>query len=177
MVRGGFSIIEITVTVIILAILLTLGVLGMSASQRNARDAERKSDVETLAIQLEDFYKNPKQTAGSTASGGTYPGVSYVNQASVAGLSALLPDIAPETLRTPGVKNTQNTSLFAATNAIQTTDGVLPRPTYSSYVYQAIDSYGSSLCLDHTIQNGCRKFNLYYMTEDNTVHMVTSKNQ
>lgn len=178
MVRGGFSIIEVAITVVILSMLLTLAVVSMGTAQRNARDTERKADIEALSIQLEDFYKSPKGTTESSANGGgTYPGVSHINQASIAGLSALLPDISAETLRAPGVKNDQPTSLFAATNNVQTTDGVFPRPTYSSYIYQAIGQNGTSLCLDHTIENGCRKFNLYYMTEDNTVHMITSKNQ
>ena len=64
-------------------------------------------------------------------------------------------------------------TLVTATNAVQSATGVLPQPTKDQYVYQPIDSNGN-LCNDYD----CRKYNIYYRTEkDNTVYMVTSKNQ
>lgn len=54
----GFTIVELIVTITIMAILLTLGVVNLRSSQANARDAERKTDIESLATNLETFYNS-----------------------------------------------------------------------------------------------------------------------
>ena len=54
--RRGFTIIELVITITIMAILLTLGVVSLSGTQKNARDSERKSDISTIALNLESYY-------------------------------------------------------------------------------------------------------------------------
>jgi prepilin-type N-terminal cleavage/methylation domain-containing protein len=54
--RRGFTIVELVIVIAIMAVLLTLGVVNVRASQIDARDAERKTDIETIAQHLETFY-------------------------------------------------------------------------------------------------------------------------
>lgn len=102
---------------------------------------------------------------------GGYPSISML--ASTDMLDATLVDSDPKVLLPPGVSDPL-VGFVAATNATQSTAGVLPQPTTSQYVYQPIDSAGN-LCTN-TID--CRKFNIYYRLErDNTVQMITSRSQ
>ena len=52
----GFTIIELVIVITIMAILLTLGVVNLRGSQANGRDAERKTDIETIAQHLETYF-------------------------------------------------------------------------------------------------------------------------
>lgn len=166
--RGGFSIIEVVITITVLAILLTLGVVGMNATQVNARDAERKADVEAIAVYFEDFYKNDRSWDGV---GGTYIGGWMINDLSIHNMT-----IDRKTLRAPGVKDHEPQSLIASTNTVESTSGVLPQPTINQYVYQPIADNGN-WCGDHLVLI-CSRFNIYYRLEkDNSVQMITSKNQ
>jgi hypothetical protein len=89
-----------------------------------------------------------------------------------AGIEAWYTNIDRNNLRAPGVV-APNYSLVVATNAVQTTAGVLPKPLKTTYVYQPLDSAGA-LCT----ATPCRKFNIYYLSEvDNTVQKLMSKNQ
>jgi prepilin-type N-terminal cleavage/methylation domain-containing protein len=171
--RSGFTIVELIIVIVIMAILLALAVVNLRSSQIGARDDERKTDVSNIARSLEAFYNSG--TAG--ISGGTYPGVSHMSDLNTTGGSDdILPDIDQRSLRAPGVADTDPVSLIAATNNIETTTGIQPQPTISTYVYQALQNDGS-LCTDHLV-TPCRRFNIYYMLEtDNTVYEITSKNQ
>lgn len=99
---------------------------------------------------------------------GTYPSITAASSI----FNMYFPDIDSRALTAPGQLG-PTSSFIPATNATQTTAGVLPQPTINQYVYQPINSTGG-LCYNYD----CRKFNLYYRLEkDNTVYMVTSKNQ
>ena len=85
-----------------------------------------------------------------------------------------LRDIDAKSLTAPNVTNPSLT-FIPATNNVQTISGVLPQPTISQYVYQPIQSDGTLCTLE---SQECRKFNLYYRLEsDNTIYMLTSRNQ
>ena len=76
--RRGFTIVEMVVTLTIMAILLTLTVVMLSNSQVNARNAKRKADVEAISRGLEVRYKqgNPRATESSgMTKPGQYPGI------------------------------------------------------------------------------------------------------
>ncbi len=175
--RGGFSIIEIIVTVTVLGILLTLAVVSMSSSQVNARDTERKSDVESIALYFENYRKNNATTEldGLSFSGWSYPDRVIISSPTY--FKQVLPDIPSTVLRAPGVKESDPMSLIIATNATQTTSGVTPQPTTSQYIYQPLTATGT-LCNDLFLQGGCAKFNIFYRLEsDDTVQMMTSRAQ
>lgn len=169
----GFTIVEIVITITIMGILLVLAVVNLSSSQVNSRDAERKADIEAIALHLESYYANESSDSqGQTSAGGTYPGTTQITDP-----RNIMPDIDPKSLRAPGVSLDDPISLIAASNPTQTVAGIAPSPTTSQYVYQPLTKSGA-LCTTPTATDECRKFNLYYRLEgDDTVYKVTSKNQ
>lgn len=167
--KSGFTIVETIIVITVIGILMILGVVNLNQAQINARDTERKTDIKTIAYFLEDFY-----LYGSDAiqSSGQYPSVDTTNGL-IGRETTYFRDFIVTSISAPNIKTS---SLIAATNNIQTIDGILPKPTVSQYIYQPIATDGS-LCNSLTTKE-CRKFNLYYRLEiDNTVQMVTSKNQ
>lgn len=167
--RNGFTVIELIIAITIMAVLIIFSFINLESSQVSARDAERATDVETLALQLDNYYKSG--TDGVTAIG-EYPATQEFD--SVSEIKFALRDIDNKTLTAPGITDPAST-IVVATNNTQTTAGVSPQPTISTYVYQPIQSDGSLCTLS---SQECRKFNLYYKTEaDSIVHQVTGKNQ
>lgn len=170
-IRRGFTVVELVVTITIMAILLTLGVVNMRSSQANSRDSERKADVETIAMHLETYYSSGTDGQAPTYE---YPSTELVLNGS-SYMTQTLRDINIASLSAPGIDD-PNVTFIPATNSVQTIAGVLPQPTVDQYIYQPISSAGT-LCETSTVEE-CRKFNLYYRTEvDNVVHIITSKNQ
>jgi len=167
--RYGFTIVELIIIITIMGILITLGVVNLNGSQANARDAKRKTDIETIAIHLETFYTSG--TDGSI-SVGRYPSTDELfGTDSNIRIPIVLRDIDLASVKAPGISNI---SLFAATNNLQTANNVIPSPTIDRYIYQPLQSDGT-LCLNAT--QDCRKFNLYTLLENGDQLMVTSKNQ
>jgi prepilin-type N-terminal cleavage/methylation domain-containing protein len=169
MLRRGFTVVEIIITITIMGILLTLAVVSLTSSQVNSRDTERKGDIEALATHLETFYRNGSDTSPNP---GRYPSTAITSNETA--LRNALRDIDIKSVIAPGSAG-MSATLAPATNATQTTTGVAPQPTITQYVYQPLQS-NNTLCSNETQE--CRKFNIYYRLEaDNTVYMVTSKNQ
>jgi prepilin-type N-terminal cleavage/methylation domain-containing protein len=174
MTRRGFTIVELIITITIMGILLTLAVVNVSSTQMNARDDERKADIEAIASNLEAFYSTGTDGASNFA---RYPTTTLANSQS--DIIANLRDANIKSFLAPGVTNV-TLSFVASTNtgtasSIQSPAGVLPQPTKDQYVYQPIKSDGS-VCTAGNVD--CRKFNLFYRLEsDNTVYRLTSKNQ
>lgn len=174
MMRRGFTIVELVITITIMGILLTLAVVNLNSTQANARDAERKGDVESLALNIEGYYTNVDPDL--FMSGGTYLGSSYMNDSEI---KEYLPDLDMKNAHAPGVAESAPISVVPATNNNTTTTGVLPQPSQTNdvYVYQPLTADGA-LCVDPFINVSCRRFNIYYYQEsDNTVQMITSKHQ
>ncbi len=140
----GFTIVELLVVIAIMGILLTLGVVNLDSSQISSRDAERKIDVSSISQHLETYY-----TSGSDISTavGSYPSTALVSNG-IDHISQLLRDIDLKSITAPGIEDPSLT-LISATNAVQTTAGVLPQPTIDQYVYQPITSDGT-LCTEAT---------------------------
>ena len=175
--RRGFTIVELLIVITIMGALLILGVANLRGSQANARDAERKSDVESITLHLDAYYLTGSDTSSSV---GRYPstvlassGASYMQQT--------LRDIDISSLTAPSVSDPTLT-FIPATNNTQTIAGVTPQPSIAQYVYQPIQNSGA-LCTAETQE--CRKFNIYYKLEVATtdcpgpsnICMATGKNQ
>lgn len=60
--KKGFSLLELLVTVGIIAILLAIGVTSYSTVQKKSRDAKRRGDLRTIQQALEQYYS----TCGNT---------------------------------------------------------------------------------------------------------------
>jgi len=157
----GFTIVELIIIITIMGILLTLGVVNLSSSQASARDAERKGDLEGIAMYLETFY-----TSGSdnSLSRGRYPSIADMN--SYDKQIKTLRDIDPRLLRAPGLNGSNNiTSLTASP------------PNYNTreYFYTPMTSL-PDLC--ETVDEICTHFILTSYGETNPIGItVSSKNQ
>jgi len=170
--RRGFTTVEIVITITIMGILLVLAFANLTASQARARDEERRGDIDSIAQHLESFYKNGAGVSGELL--GRYPSTGIMSSEST--IREALVNIDPRSLQAPGAASVTS-SFVAATNALQTTDGISPQPTATKYVYQPLSWTGSSWALCTGSQE-CRRFNLYYRLEaDDTIYKVTSKNQ
>ncbi len=167
MYRRGFSIVELIVIITIMGILLILGVVNLRGSQANARDDERKTDIETIALHLENFFLSG--TDGSTTVG-QYPSTALTG----ADIQPNMRDADMKSFTAPGAANLAS-SFLPATNNAQNIIDVRPQPTISQYIYQPL-LQNSALCTPGMVD--CRTFNLYFKLEtDNIVYMVTSKNR
>jgi len=184
MYRRGFTIVELIIVITIMGILLILGVVNLRGSQANARDSERKADVEAIALNFEKYYSVGNYELGRA--GGTYPG-STTGGGTNSGLLAIVTDMDPKSLVAPGHTDLSYVSYIPAVctgTCNQTTAGVNPQPTIDNYVYQPLQADGT-LCT--TVTQGCRKFNIFYKLEVASVSTecpspgfickVTSKNQ
>ena len=104
----------------------------------------------------------------------TSSGTFTVNGFSTFNMQRVLRDIDVKSITAPNVTDAALT-FISATNNTQTISGVLPLPTIDQYVYQPLMKDGSLCTLE---SQECTKFNLYYRLEsDNTVNIVTSRNQ
>jgi prepilin-type N-terminal cleavage/methylation domain-containing protein len=83
----GFTIIEILITLVVMAGLLSLGVAAVGSMQVQARDKERETDIQTIARGLEARYSNGNPVAITTdpldisLSPGTYPNLNEMYHA------------------------------------------------------------------------------------------------
>ena len=167
----GFTVIEVLVVIIVMAILLTLAVVNVRSTQVNARNTERITDVENTALRLESYYDGP--ASSSSGGGSRYPGT---NSITLSGLKTLFPDFDLNNVRHPNNDDTSTIDLVPATNNKETPSEVTPKPDTETYVYQAINTDGT-LCTNNASQS-CRRFNIYYLLEkDSTVQVLKSKNR
>jgi prepilin-type N-terminal cleavage/methylation domain-containing protein len=173
MIRRGFTIVEITITVTIMGILLVLAFVNLSSSQARARDAERNSDVETIGRHLESYYTSGTNETTVT---GVYPGTTLTNDLS--SMKLALRDADPKTLTAPRVDDPTET-FKSATNAVETTGGVAPQPTVREYIYQPLGRStpsGAWVLCGSGVE--CRRFNIFYRLEaDDAVYKFSSRNQ
>jgi len=160
MLRRGFTIVELIIVITVMGILLILGVVNLSSSQVSSRDAERKSDIETIAMHLETYYNSG--TDGSTTIG-EYPSADEINV--LANQTKILRDIDPRALSAPG----QTGSSLSAQHLFSGID-------INKYIYNPI-SIGGTYC-QYEYQE-CSRYRLYYKLESGTKEIITftSKNQ
>lgn len=167
--RRGFTVVELIIVITIMGVLLTLTAVNLRSSQANARDEERKTDIESIALHLESFFRTGNRTSTDV---GRYPSTDIISQE-----TTILENIDTKSLAVPG---TTASALRAAVNDVQTTTGISPMPSNTNdvYVYQPMKLVSGTWSRCTSESDECRKFNLYYWREiDNTVVMVTSKNQ
>jgi len=160
MLKRGFTIVELIIIITVIGILLTLSAVNLSGSQVNARNTERKNDIEVIAMHLENFYNSGTDDSQTI---GRYP--SREEMSDLPSQTRTLRDIDPRALLAPG----------------QTGTSLIPQPNHNEinknkYIYTPLDKDGN-YC-EHTSQE-CRKFFLYCQleTESQTIITVMSKNQ
>ncbi len=156
----GFTIVELLITMTVVAILMTLAVVNLRSTQLQARDTERKSDVEAMAQRLDTLYTRGYPAATGSIRG-SYP--TTVHIATDATRNAIFKEL-PKGVMIDPLKETATQSIFVATNQAISPTAVTPAlGSAHPYVYQPIAEDGS-LCTNAATQT-CRKFNFYYWTE------------
>jgi prepilin-type N-terminal cleavage/methylation domain-containing protein len=180
--RAGFTLVELLITITIMAILMVLSVVSLRSLQANARDEQRATDADTIARGLEARYVNGNPEATSAyINKGEYPGINEMQHAmglteagftptSVSGgyLQELLPGLDKNI-----VANNSLDFMCASACTAEVAATINSQTTTSKFIYEPIDST-NNVCFN----GGCVRFNLYYRTEkDNVVHKITSKHQ
>lgn len=149
----GFTIIELSLVIVIIAILAAATTGSVLGFYTNANDRQRTSDITTIASALERYYRTQAAVVGAG-----YPGASV----GASGIASIVGD--NDALTAP---DQSTTSLIVATSA------GAQSPTYSQYIYQPMNADGS-ICNT----TPCAKFKLYFRTEaNNTVKSYDSLRQ
>lgn len=184
--QRGFTIVELLVVIIIMAILLTLAVVNVRSTQIQARDNERRVDTENIAKAMESFYGDTHQIGSPSSPTKTYPSRPGVSDTSPS--NWIMPYLEEKTplasFYAPGADTEGAKSLVVATNTNTNPASVAPQPTVTTYVYQPLQRDGN-LCDNFYLQL-CVTFNLYYKLEQatdecpaaaNNVCVIRSKHQ
>ncbi|MEO5948791.1 MAG: type II secretion system protein [Candidatus Saccharimonas sp.] len=178
--RDAFTIVEVLVVTVIMVILLTLSVVVMSGQQKVARDNERKSDAENIARGLERYYNTVAKPSVGVV--GRYPD-----------RATAIYDIVQNNVL-PGVDKTNFYFTFhtTPTNFVVANDSTGTTPsddtvaqaavqtlTTTNTIYYVPEVWSSSnnrweLC---GTDESCTRFSLYYRTENNVVHEISSRQQ
>lgn len=83
--QQGFTIVELLIVIVVIGILAMLVITTFTGIQQQARDTERKTDINAMHSQLEAYY----------AQNGYYPGDAEITTGNLTGLD-------PEALIAPG---------------------------------------------------------------------------
>lgn len=188
----GFTIVELVVVLTIMAILLVLVTVGLAASQKNARNAKRVSDIEAIARGLEVRYKqgNPRATeSGGMTNPGQYPGsnemlhitgwdrATFTPIQIVGGyLTDALPGTTTSNFIPPGATGIAfGLSCVWACDAPETPAAnavINSQTTMTTYIYEPVGKNG-----EFCANSGCVRYNLYYRDEDGVLQTVRSEHQ
>lgn len=190
--QRGFTIVELVVVLTIMAILLTLAIVGLNSSQINARDEKRKSDIAAIARGLEVRYKqgNPRviSTPGNYTVAGGYPSVleflhilgsdmtsNNFNPTQVVNgyLTDAFPGTTAGTFKTPG--KTYGIDIYCSSCGVAPENAtyLTTKVAVDRYIYEPLTAAGAQCNSEK-----CTRYNLYYRTEsDNVLHTVRSEHQ
>lgn len=191
----GFTVVELVVVMVIMAILMGLGFTVVSSSQRNSRDTERQADVESIARGLETRYKqgNPKiQSPMFYVVPGGYPGIYEMRHMLGTNLTGynpafnptqvvggygpdLLPGTTKDSFVAPGKTAAYDGfTLVCISDCASVTPGSrVASVTIDTYMYEPVDA-SNKICLS----GPCTRFNLYWRKEvGGELQTITSKRQ
>lgn len=144
--KSGFTIIEVLVTAVVIAIVSSLIVLSYSKIQSDSRDSTRKNTATLVSNALEKYYNK----------NGEYPSVrSLVNN-----YPENTGDALATKLRLPSVTLTMPNMPADATNIL--TAGPTPHDDYIAYIGKS--DVNDSAC-QTSATGGCDQFTLKYLTE------------
>jgi prepilin-type N-terminal cleavage/methylation domain-containing protein len=136
----GFTIVEITIAVVIIALLASISVVAYARIQADSRDTTRSSRVAIIADALEKYYLR----------NGEYPSCSAMTQSGSQVATTVLGGIDPTDLLVPG-------SPSGVTNSIICTALTATSPDAYAYIGD-----GSTAC---SSGQSCLKFSLQYRQE------------
>ncbi len=138
--QTGFTLVELLVVIVVIAILATVVSLGLGRYLEDGRDSQRASNIAVISEALEKYYdKN-----------GEYPGCSVLTADSNVVAGTVLPGLDQSALLTPLASDTTLNSLSCST-----------APTQSQDVYQYVGD-GSATCNTGAV---CLSYTLRYREE------------
>ena len=151
----GFTIVELTIAMVVMVILLGVGVVGLRSAQLKAKDRERQSDAQAIAAYMEQLYAKEIRDGSNNVikKAGSYP--STVLWSNTTYKDIVFADIDRNITYAPDVTGSVP-SLRPATSTS-------PVPTKAEYYYLPRQTDGGALC--STIAQECRTFQVYYRTE------------
>lgn len=188
--KRGFTVVEVLVTMVVIAILLGLGTVGLRGSLANARDAERQADIETIARGLEQRYNRSYSytwvdgngvTQTSRFGPGDYPGASeswdvffYWGRAPIA---TALPGVSHQAWHAPSGLSTVGGSCILYAYSQPKCD-VAEKPSNIQeafangsggwrdvYLYEFVGKDG------RYCNGDCTRYNLYWLSETKTTNI------
>lgn len=115
--QGGFTLVELLIVIVVIAILAAIVINTFAGVQSKARNTERQTDIKSIASQLEVYYTNT----------GNYP-LGFANIT-----STVLVGLSPDAL-----KNPQNVAANAFAGTVA--------PTESQYGYISYNIDGTTAC-------------------------------
>lgn len=156
--KSGFTIVELLIVIVVIAILAAISIVAYNGIQQRARDSERQSDINTMQKQLELFYTDR----------GYYP----LTESLIGGNGF---SFAANNFTSPGPGY-----LVAPTNTDKTISSYkdFSSPPLETYGYLSYKSDGNR-CSSGSgdVATACKRYVLYYRTENpNTVRTVNSLN-
>ena len=184
--RGGFTLVELMITMVIMVILTALAVVVTGNIQVQARDNERDQDIQSIARGLEQYYVNGNQYYIPGGTKGSYPGANMMVSISGAGWcpetfianadlaplyskctsagysSEVFPGVTNEILTPPGYDTPQLvTPWIPFASQAQYEQAVTDALADNKYVYKPMFSDGI-YCNNETT---CTRFELKYKKE------------
>lgn len=205
--RRGFTVVELTIIIVVMAILLALGMAGLRSSMLQARNDERRTNAEIFARGLETYYlKADNRYTTSPRAGNRYPSLSDQMHAVGWSMSGYNPEQVPGgypnnwlTGVPERIVNRSRSMYWVPGNSLGGGGTTTTMPnnsaavqadsgnTLDTIVYEAIkfypadgwggDRFGMCLAADEN----CTSFNVYYQSENlngtKNIHVIKSKRQ
>ena len=146
--QSGFTIVELLIVIVVIAILAAISIVAYNGIQQRARDSERQSDINTMQKQLELFYTDR----------GYYP----LTESLIGGNGF---SYAANNFTSPGPGY-----MVSPTNTDKTVSSYkdFSSPPNDVYGYLAYKSDGTTRCSSAAgdVATACRRYVLYYRTEN-----------
>lgn len=141
---AAFTIIELMIVIAVIAILVTMAVVGATSLQKSSRDYFRDTKTLIISEALEKYYQN----------NGEYPSVAFMTSQDTAAITKKLGIKDAETLKLPLASSSASTSIVVSN----------PSPTQMVYSANTTDTSKSTQC--QTSASGyCDGFQLLYGKE------------
>lgn len=178
--RDGFTIVEMIVVIVVMAILLSLTLINLAGQQVISRDNEREQKAENIARGLERYYNEvakpsvnvigrypDRATAiNDIVANNVLPGVESANFYFTFNNNALNFVVANDPT---GTTPAEDAAAITAINTLATVNSVVYVPKVWSTANSRWEMCGTD--------EACTRFGLYYRTEDNVLHEIASRKQ
>lgn len=152
---SGFTIVEITVVVMIIGIIITIAFFSFSRIQQDARDNTRRGNATAIAHALEKYYQT----------NGEYPSVRNLvnNYAGNTGtVVAALLKVTTDTLKMPKMPTSATNALYSGSVA-------------NDYIVYTGSSVTNNTACQTSTTGGCEKFTLTYAQETGSNVTINSR--